>query len=215
MKRTTTALASCALLALLLAATTTTAQVTIPVTLEEDHIALEATDAPAPAVEAPALEAKPVALAEATTEPVEATDEDEWTSGDTAKYLVAPFLEPVAYLLTGLVGVFLLFLTLLIKKRFGVEIDEKHLAMAGELADYAIHLVEERAREALKTGGKAPSSVEKSRQAVDFAVGMAKSMGLSDKLIAYLEDLVKSRVGKGRPLDGEPLKVVGVLEGEV
>jgi len=190
MKRTT-ALVTCALVALLLAASTTTAQTTIPVTLEEDHIALEA---PAAEDTAPVLDVPVSAPLEATPAPVE----DEWAGGDTAKYILTPLLEPVAYLLTGLIGVFLLFLTLLIKQRFGVEVSARHLAMLNELADAGVNLVEERAREAMKTGGKPPTSVEKSKQAVDFAVGMAKQMGLSDKLITYLYDLVKARVGKAR-----------------
>jgi len=182
---------TCALVALLVAASTTAAQTTIPVTLEEDYIALEA---PAAEDTAPVLDVPVSAPLEATPAPVE----DEWTGGDTAKYILTPLLEPVAYLLTGLIGVFLLFLTLLIKQRFGVEVSARHLAMLNELADAGVNLVEERAREAMKTGGKPPTSVEKSKQAVDFAVGMAKQMGLSDKLITYLYDLVKARVGKAR-----------------
>jgi hypothetical protein len=150
----------------------------IPVELEPDTIAASPEVAPAvaPAEELPA----------------------DWTGEDTAKYILTPLLEPVAYLLTGLIGVFLLFLTLLIKQRFGVDVSEKHLAMLNELADAGVNLAEERAREAIKTSGEPPSGVEKGKQAVGFAVGMAKQMGLSDKLIDYLEDLVKARLGKSR-----------------
>jgi len=47
---------------------------------------------------------------------------------------------------------------------------------------------------------------------VDFAVGMAQQMGLSDKLLTYLEDLVKARVGKARSGDESISVAVGTLK---
>jgi len=194
MKRTT-ALVSCALVALLVAASTTTAQTTIPVTLEEDHIALEATAAEATAPVAPDVPVSaPVEAAPVPTEP-----EDEWTGGDTAKYLLEPLIDPLGLLVEGLIGCLILFLTLLIRKYMGVRVSEKHLAMANEIAKASWNYGEEWARERVKVEGKEPpNSVEKARVALEFGKGLATQAQLPEQLVSYIEKLIKAKLGESR-----------------
>jgi len=90
-------------------------------------------------------------------------------------------------------------LTLLIRKYTGVQVSEKHLSMANEIADAAWNYAEERAREAVKVDGKEPpDAVGKARIALDFGTDLATRSDLPQKLVDYIEALIKSRLGKGR-----------------